>query len=31
MARELGFKVETTDSPELFRVEVSRPAADRAQ
>jgi acetyltransferase len=30
MARELGFKVEPTDSPQLFRVERSRPAADRA-
>ena len=25
MARELGFKVETTDAPECFRVERSRP------
>ena len=31
MARELGFKVETTDTPQLFLVERSRPAADRAR
>ena len=31
MARELGFKVETTDTPQLFRVERSRPATDPAR
>ena len=31
MARELDFKVETTDTPEFVRVERSRPAADPAR
>ena len=31
MARELGFKIETTDTPQIFCVERSRPAADPAR